>query len=47
MHIGVAGLGRKGAAMALRLQEAGKDVTVWDRSRAKANATGLRVAKNP
>ena len=32
MRIGVAGLGRMGAAMAERLIEVGHDVTVWNRS---------------
>src|ERR1700722_11795143 len=36
MRIGVAGLGRMGAAMAVRLIEVGHDVTVWNRSAAKA-----------
>jgi 3-hydroxyisobutyrate dehydrogenase len=36
MRIGVAGLGRMGAAMAARLIEVGHDVTVWNRSADKA-----------
>jgi len=36
MHIGVAGLGRMGAAMAARLIEVGHRVTVWNRAAAKA-----------
>ena len=47
MRIGVAGMGKMGAAMAARLQEAGEDVTVWNRSRAKAEAAGLAVADTP
>ena len=47
MRIGIAGLGKMGATMAARLREAGEDVTVWNRSRAKAEATGLSVADTP
>ena len=47
MSIGIAGVGKMGTAMAARLQEAGEDVTVWNRSRAKAEATRLRVADTP
>ncbi len=47
MRIGIAGLGKMGTAMAARLHEAGEDVTVWNRSRAKAEATGLAVADTP
>src|SRR5436305_2285356 len=36
MRIGIAGLGRMGAAMAVRLIEVGHAVTVWNRSAAKA-----------
>ena len=36
MKIGVAGLGRMGAAIAKRLIECGHDVTVWNRSPGKA-----------
>jgi 3-hydroxyisobutyrate dehydrogenase len=36
MRVGVAGLGRMGAAMAARLIEVGHEVTVWNRSAAKA-----------
>jgi 3-hydroxyisobutyrate dehydrogenase len=41
MHIGVAGLGRMGSAIAKRLMEVGHQVTVWNRSPGKA---GLHVA---
>ncbi|HUD41673.1 MAG TPA: NAD(P)-dependent oxidoreductase [Dokdonella sp.] len=44
MRIGVAGLGKMGAAMAARLHEQGAQVTVWNRSREKAVASGLPVA---
>ena len=47
MRIGIAGMGKMGAAMAARLHEAGEDVTVWNRSRGKAEATGLPVADTP
>ena len=47
MRIGIAGVGKMGAAMAARLQETGEDVTVWNRSRSKAEATGLPVAETP
>ena len=36
MRIGIAGLGRMGAAMAARLIEVGHEVTVWNRSADKA-----------
>ena len=45
--IGWIGAGRMGAAMASRLAMAGEDVTVWNRTRAKAEAltdSGCRVA---
>ena len=47
MSIGWIGAGRMGAAMAGRLAAAGEDVTVWNRTRAKAVAladSGCRVA---
>jgi 3-hydroxyisobutyrate dehydrogenase len=47
MSIGWIGVGRMGAAMASRLAAAGEDVTVWNRTRAKAEAlgdSGCRVA---
>lgn len=47
MRIGIAGVGKMGAAMAARLQETGENVTVWNRSRDKAEATGLLVADTP
>lgn len=46
--IGWIGVGRMGAAMASRLAAAGEDVTVWNRTRAKAEAltdSGCRVAE--
>jgi 3-hydroxyisobutyrate dehydrogenase len=47
LTVGWIGAGRMGAAMASRLAAAGEDVTVWNRTRAKAEAltdTGCRVA---
>jgi 3-hydroxyisobutyrate dehydrogenase len=47
MRIGWIGAGRMGAAMARRLAVAGEDVTVWNRTRSKAEAladAGCRVA---
>jgi 3-hydroxyisobutyrate dehydrogenase len=35
MQIGIAGLGRMGAAMGLRLREVGHELTVWNRSASK------------
>jgi 3-hydroxyisobutyrate dehydrogenase len=48
MHIGVAGIGKMGAAIAARLIEAGHEVTVWNRTPDKAKAvTGATVAATP
>jgi len=50
MHIGVAGLGRMGAAMAARLIEVGHELTVWNRSAAKAKPlldAGAKLAATP
>ena len=50
MHIGIAGLGRMGAAIALRLLEVGHAVTVWNRTPDKTKAAveaGATVAANP
>src|SRR5690242_10029511 len=50
MRIGVAGLGRMGAAMAARLIEVGHDVTVWNRSAAKLKPlvdAGAKSAASP
>ena len=47
VKVGWIGAGRMGAAMASRLARAGEDVTVWNRTRAKAEAltdTGCTVA---
>src|SRR5437588_6508319 len=50
MQIGIAGLGRMGAAIAARLMEVGHPVTVWNRSPDKARPlaeTGAKVAAGP
>ena len=38
MKLGVAGIGKMGAAIAARLIEVGHDVTVWNRTPEKAKA---------
>jgi 3-hydroxyisobutyrate dehydrogenase len=50
MHIGIAGLGRMGAAIGERLMEVGHRLSVWNRSAEKAKglaAAGASVAANP
>lgn len=50
MQIGIAGLGRMGAAIAARLIELGHTVTVWNRSPEKAKsleAAGAALARSP
>jgi 3-hydroxyisobutyrate dehydrogenase len=50
MQIGVAGLGRMGAAMAARLMEVGHTVTVWNRTPGKAKPlvdAGAKLAETP
>lgn len=47
MRVGVAGLGKMGAAMAARLHEVGHEVAVWNRTAARAEASGLPVAPTP
>jgi len=50
MHIGIAGIGKMGAAMAQRLMEAGHQVTVWNRSAGKTKAVvdaGATLAASP
>src|ERR1700741_2467134 len=50
MRIGIAVLGRMGAAMAARLIEVGHEVTVWNRSAAKAKPVidaGGKMAQSP
>ena len=50
MKIGIAGTGRMGAAMAARLIEVGREVTVWNRTPARTRdlaAAGARIAASP
>ena len=47
MRIGVAGLGKMGSAMTARLAEMGQVPKVWNRTRARAEATGFEVAETP
>ena len=50
MHIGVAGLGAMGSAIATRLLEFGHQVTVWNRTTAKTTplaAAGAKVVDSP
>jgi 3-hydroxyisobutyrate dehydrogenase len=50
MHIGVAGVGAMGAAIATRLMEVGHQVTVWNRTAAKLKPladAGAKVALSP
>ena len=48
MRIGVAGIGKMGAAIAARLIEVGHEVAVWNRTPDKAKAvTGATVATTP
>jgi 3-hydroxyisobutyrate dehydrogenase len=50
MHIGIAGLGKMGAAIGERLMEVGHKLTVWNRSADKAKslaAAGAAVAATP
>jgi len=50
MHVGVAGLGRMGAAIAARLAEVGYQVSGWNRSAEKAKplaAAGVTIVETP
>ena len=47
MKIGIAGIGKMGAAIASRLAGLGHEMMVWNRSADKAKATGLKVAATP
>ena len=50
MHIGIAGVGRMGAAIALHLMEVGHQVIVWNRTADKTAplaAAGAKVAASP
>ena len=47
MRIGIAGLGKMGSGMALRLKESGFEVAVWNRSRDKAEGFNGPIAETP
>jgi 3-hydroxyisobutyrate dehydrogenase len=47
MRVAVLGAGIMGAPMARNLAQAGHDVSVWNRSREKAEGLGARVADSP
>ncbi len=50
MKIGIAGTGRMGAAMTLRLMDVGHELTIWNRTPEKTKAlaaAGARVAASP
>src|SRR5574342_957005 len=47
MKIGLAGTGRMGSAIAVRLASLGHEMMVWNRTADKARALGLRVAATP
>ena len=50
MHIGIAGVGRMGANMGLRLMETGSKLTVWNRSADKVKPlvdAGAAAARTP
>lgn len=50
MRVGIAGLGKMGAAIAARLMESGNDVVVWNRSAEKTKPladAGAKVAGSP
>jgi 3-hydroxyisobutyrate dehydrogenase-like beta-hydroxyacid dehydrogenase len=44
MKIGIAGTGRMGTAIALRLLDKGHEVTVWNRTRDKVPRGGSRMS---
>jgi 3-hydroxyisobutyrate dehydrogenase-like beta-hydroxyacid dehydrogenase len=47
VRVAIAGAGRMGSAMAVRLGETGHDVVVYNRTRARAEQTGAPVADSP
>jgi 3-hydroxyisobutyrate dehydrogenase-like beta-hydroxyacid dehydrogenase len=47
VRVAVAGAGRMGSAMAVRLRGAGHDVVVYNRTRSRAEQTGAAVAGGP
>ena len=47
-RVAVLGTGKMGGAIARRLKKGGFDISVWDRTRSKAEALGVgRVADSP
>jgi len=47
MKIGIAGIGKMGAAIATRLSGVGHEIQVWNRSAQKARTTGFPMAETP
>jgi len=47
MKIGIAGMGKMGAAIAARLASVGHEMMVWNRTLDKARASDLKVAETP
>jgi 3-hydroxyisobutyrate dehydrogenase len=50
MNIGIAGVGKMGAAIAARLMEVGNQMTVWNRSPEKTKPladAGAKIAATP
>jgi 3-hydroxyisobutyrate dehydrogenase len=48
MKVGIAGIGKMGAAIAARLIEVGHEVTVWNRTAEKAKSVaGAKIARTP
>jgi 3-hydroxyisobutyrate dehydrogenase len=47
MKVGIAGIGKMGAALAQRLSSVGHEMMVWNRTGDKARATGFKVAETP
>ena len=47
MKVGIAGIGKMGAALAQRLSSVGHEMMVWNRTGDKARATGFKVAESP
>ena len=47
MKVGFIGLGNLGSAIARRLIDQGVELTVWNRTRAKAEKLGATIAESP
>src|SRR6266550_2589793 len=48
MHVAILGTGKMGAAIARHLSESGHELTLWNRTRSRAEAVGVgRVASSP